>query len=240
MRRVFPMTLFAIVGVFGLAFGEAKVSIPNATFNFGKTVQQAVLTHDFWIKSVGDEPVVVTKVVPGCGCTQSHLSDSTIAPGDSTRMHLIFSTGRFRGYVGKQPYLLIEGSEQKQYMKIYAYLEIKPEDSRPVVIDPVVVDVSQFDERPRRRASFSISNPTDKDLKISVVDSSFKSFAVEIPKIVKAGESVNGLVTVNEDMVENSFQESFTIGFDDIESSLYTIPVRRDYYVESERASQGK
>jgi len=209
------------------AAATPKLKITEDTFDFGKSVQKAVLTHDFWIKSTGDEPLKIKEVVPGCGCTESWLSDSVIAPGDSARMHIIFSSGRFRGHVGKRPYFLSNATDEKTYLKIYTYLEVDPTESRPIGINPPVVDVSQFDERPRRRAKFLIENKSDKDLRIQVADSSLKSFSVKVPKKVKAGDSVEGLITVHEDRVQFGFEESFTLQFDDIEASRYTIPVRR-------------
>ena len=31
-----------------------EITIPASDFDFGKTVQRTILTHDFWIKSTGD------------------------------------------------------------------------------------------------------------------------------------------------------------------------------------------
>ena len=209
------------------AFAGPDIYVGEDSFDFGKSVQKAVLTHDFWIKSAGDDTLRVTEIVPGCGCTESWLTDSTIAPGDSANLHIIFSTGRFRGHVNKRPYLMTNVSGEKVYLKISAELEIEPEKSLPIALSPPVVDVSQFDERPRRRARFFIENRTDNNLKISVVDSSFKSFEVEIPNEVKAGESVAGLVTVFKDAVGTTFEESITIELNDPGTSRYSIPVKR-------------
>jgi hypothetical protein len=209
------------------AFAGPDIDIEQDSYDFGKSVQKVVLTHDFWIKSSGEDTLRVTEIVPGCGCTESWLTDSTIAPGDSANLHIIFSTGRFSKHVSKQPYLMTNVSGERVYLKISAELEIEPEKSLPITISPSLVDVSQFDERPRRRSRFFIENRTDNNLKISVVDSSFKSFEVKVPKEVKAGESVAGLVIVFEGAVETSFEESITIELNDPGSSRYSIPVKR-------------
>ncbi len=214
-----------------------KVEVPESTIDFGKTVQKAVLTHSFWIKSTGDDTLRIMKIEPGCGCTQAPLADSVLAPGDSTTFKIIFSTGRFVGHVAKSPYFITNASADKVYLKILAELETEPQSSRPVVINPPVVDVSQFGERTRRRARFLIENRTDNDLNVSVVDSSLKSFKVEIPKRIKAGEAAAGLISVCKEAVETSFEESITLEFDDPARSRYSIPIKRMYRIKKKAGS---
>ncbi|MCP4685926.1 MAG: DUF1573 domain-containing protein, partial [bacterium] len=53
-----------------------KLEIKEATFDFGRISQNRILTHDFWLRSVGDDTVRVIRLWPGCGCTQIPLEDS--------------------------------------------------------------------------------------------------------------------------------------------------------------------
>lgn len=224
-------TLLFLIGFFAMvatsASGEPAIEFTHDTFNFGKTVQQVVLTHDFWIKSTGDAPLEILEVVPGCGCTKSTLSDSIIAPGDSASLHIVFSSGRFRGNVSKRPYLRTNVSEENIYLKIFAELEINPAASTPAVLTPSAVDVSQFDERPRRKARFTLENVSDVDQKLTVVDSTGKSFTVEIDKKIKKGEAVQGIITVNEDAMGTEFEESITLELVGKERVRYSVPVKR-------------
>ncbi|UCC45744.1 MAG: DUF1573 domain-containing protein [Candidatus Zixiibacteriota bacterium] len=204
-----------------------EITIPVTDFDFGKTVQRTILTHDFWIKSTGDEPLEILHVEPGCGCTQSWMSDTVIAPGDSARLHIVFSTGRFRGNVAKRPYLLTNVSDEKVYLKIFANLIVDTAGDLPAAVVPPIVDVSQFGDKPRRRARFTLENKSTGELKVSVADSSGKSFTVKLPHEIKGGESIEGLITVDEDRVETGFEESITIELTGTERVRYSVPVRR-------------
>jgi len=233
MIRNTLVTMFASAGLVVIATAAPKMEVPEDTIDFGKTVQRVVLTHDFWIKSVGDDTLRITGIEPGCGCTQVPLKDTVLAPGDSTTLRIIFSTGYFLGRVDKRPYIITNASNEKTYLKVSAELAVEPPSYWPVVIKPAVVDVSQFGEQPRRRARFLIENRLDKDLNIQVVDSSLKSFTVEIPEKVKARDSVSGLIIVRKDAVDTEFEESITIEFDDEDRSRYSIPVKRMYLASS-------
>ncbi|HUV31301.1 MAG TPA: DUF1573 domain-containing protein [Acidobacteriota bacterium] len=238
MRRL-ALTCLSLLALSKAAAGGPSVEVSHDEFDFGKTVQRAVVTHDFWIKSTGDDTLIITNVVPGCGCTKSWVSDSTLAPGDSTNLHIVFSTGYFRGHVAKRPYIETNASADKVYVKIHAELEVQPQNGGAVAITPPVVDVSQFDERPRRRARFFIENRSDRNLNISVADSSFKSFSVKVPDKVKAGESVEALITVFKEAVATDFEESLTLEFDDALQSRFTVPIKRLYRAGDKSTATG-
>ena len=103
---IFLLSLILIVAVASVSYAEAKLEIPSRSFNFGKVIQHVTITHEFWLKSVGDEPLTVTQIWPGCGCTQIPLEDSTIAPGDSLALKIILDTQSFRGNLAKHPSLM--------------------------------------------------------------------------------------------------------------------------------------
>ena len=62
------------------------LAIEEDSFDFGYVPQRSKIAHVFWLKSVGDETLKITKVTPGCGCTKAPLEKSELAPGDSTRL----------------------------------------------------------------------------------------------------------------------------------------------------------
>ena len=222
--------------IFILAFmtslsAAPKLELPETSFNFGKTVQRHKVNHTFWIKSTGDDTLRISKIDPGCGCTQAPISDSTIAPGDSTALEIILSTKSYRGYISKRPYFKTNISDEKVYLRIDAELLPAPVNMTPVSFSPLVLEVSQFTETPRRKAKFLIENKYDRDFNIILVDGVNKSFDVEIPKKVKAGETVQGRVIVHEDAIDKNFEQSFTIEIDDDFRTRFTLPVVRVFRV---------
>ncbi|MFH2048853.1 MAG: DUF1573 domain-containing protein [bacterium] len=232
--------LFSVLCVMIMStFAQAgpKIFLPETEFNWGKICQNRTVNHTFWIKSVGDDTLIITKVVPGCGCTKAPLQDSVLAPGDSTRLDIFFSTKSYRGYVTKKPYLLTNIGEEITYLKIYSLLVAEPENDLPLYLNPQYIDVSQYTEKPRRKASFLIENRGDIDYKLTLIDWERDFFDVDLPSLVKAGETVEGSIMVHEDKVPYDFNLSLTFAINDIDETRYTLPIERKVRVKKGAAA---
>ncbi len=208
-------------------YAAPQIEIPESSFNFGKAPQKAKVSHTFWIKSVGTDTLVIEKIIPGCGCTKAPLQDSVLAPGDSTSLEIIFATKSFRGFVAKKPYLETNISDEKVYLRIDAELFPKPESIGPVGFEPFKLDVSQYTKKPRRKAKFQLVNKSDKDYEITLVDIDGKAFDVKMPKKIKAGESIDGMITIHKDKLDKEFDSSFTIEINDDFRTRVSLPIRR-------------
>ncbi len=208
------------------------VKIPNPLFDFGKVCQKAQVAHTFWVKSVGDDTLRITKVIPGCGCTKAPIEDSVIAPGDSTALEIFFSTKSYRGVVSKRPYLETNIGDEKVYVKIKAELLPEPDSAMPLNLSPYNLDISQFTQRPRRKAKFLIQNKSDQDYEITLIDWSQKYFDVELPQKIKAGETAEGVVIVHKEAIETEFEQSLTFEINDEGNSRYSLPIRRMYRIK--------
>ena len=206
------------------------VEIVGATVNFGQVTQDKILVHDCWIKATGDRPVKITLIFPGCGCTQIPLEDSTIAPGDSTALRIQFNTSKFMGHINKRPTIKtnITGKTPLK-LDIHADVLIEGDSAWPVVVQPDLLDVSQYTEKERRRASFHLVNRSDEDFAVTAIDTSLLAFEVNVPDKLKAGETIEGKLRVRKDRVEDDFEESVTFRLDGKESYYVTLPVQRRY-----------
>ena len=80
-----------------------------------------------------------------------------------------------------------------------------------------------------RIAEFKIVNMGSRDYMVRLIDKPEIDFVVELPEIIKAGETMIAKVIVNDESIEKHFQHSFTIEFDDDNMTRYTIPVKRIY-----------
>lgn len=234
MRHMKSLGFSALVTVTAVlsSAAEPQIEIPDAEFDFGRVCQHASVAHTFWIKSVGDDTLRITKVIPGCGCTKAPLEDSVLAPGDSTSLEIIFSTRSYRGYVSKRPYVETNIGEEKYYVKILSELLPEPDTIMPVSLSPALLDVSQFSPNPRRRAKFLILNKGEQDLDLTLIEWAKDFFDVKFPDEVKAGETVQGIVTVREDKIETEFEKSLTFQISDSTNTRYTLPVKRWYRVK--------
>ena len=238
MKRLFVLALTGLLALSAVTVTAGPaVEIPQSTFNFGRTSQHTVVSHTFWVKSVGDDTLRINRVIPGCGCTQTPLRDSVLAPGDSTRWDIFFSTKSYRGYVSKSPYLETNIGDEKTHVKIKAELLPKPDSAWPLVLSPVKLDVSQFTEKPRRKARFHVINRSDKDYSLTLVDWARDYFEVKLPGKVKAGETVEGQISVFEDKIPEGFEHSLTIQINDEVNTRYSLPIERKYRIKRKAAA---
>lgn len=229
----------ALVGAGSAAVAGPAIKVPNDAFDFGRVQQNAVVTHSFWVKSVGDQPLRILEVVPGCGCTQVPLKVSVLAPGDSTRLDITLRTKGFLGAINKRPYLVTNAGDEHTYLKLYANIVTDLESAPPISLVPAKVDVSQFTKL-RRKAKFTLYNRTGRDVRLELSDGAFKSFEIKIPSEIKAGGSAEGEIKVVESAIKTEFEESFTVEALGDERMRLTIPVIRMYKPDSGSAQVGR
>lgn len=96
-------------------------------------------------------------------------------------------------------------------------------------MNPYKVDLSQFTEKIIDKASFTIRNVSDKELKLKLVGSPSDFFNVKLPKSVGAGKSVKGEIILTDKAKETSFAKSVTIELDDETTTRFTLPIKRAY-----------
>ncbi|MFH1686147.1 MAG: DUF1573 domain-containing protein [bacterium] len=228
-RNAVLLSLTLIAFVAGTAPAGPMLKLSERQFDWGRTCQNATVSHRFWIESTGDDTLVITKVVPGCGCTRAPLLDSILAPGEKTPLDIFFSTKSYRGKVSKSPYLETNIGDEKIYLKILSELSPQPDTLRPIFCNPHKVDVSQFRPNPPRRiAGFWIHNAGDRDYKITLIDHAAEAFEVKLPELVAAGDSVEVKLRVTDESLEQEFDHSITFSIDDDSATRYTVPVRRE------------
>ena len=209
-----------------------RLTVHSPEFNFGMTVQNATVSHSFWLHSTGDDTLRITEVKPGCGCTKAPLDKEVLAPGDSARLDILFATGRYSGMVTKRPVVHTNAGRQPEIMAIHSHILVGPDSAYPVRLQPSRLDVSQFTEAPRRKAKFLVENLGAHDYELELVDWPDQFYEVKLPGKVKAGETVEGEIIVREDKVEESFERSFTFTINDDSGTRYTLPVKRMYRVK--------
>lgn len=230
-RSLFWFAAAALVLAGGGAFAAPKMHVTPNEFNFGKVPQQSTYTTLFWIKSTGSDTLRILEIDPGCSCTQMPLPDSSIAPGDSVPLGIIFKSGRMRGNIGKAPKIKTNASAEFHYLKLYAYALTDTIGVMPLGISPAIVDVSQFSEKRRRKATVRVTNRSPNAVTISLHNILSNSFSVTGPTAIAAGATIELTVQVKEEKVATSFQESFTISVSDEDRSVLSVPVVRTYAV---------
>lgn len=208
-----------------------NIEIRDDSFNFGRAAQHAVLSHRFKIASTGDDTLIITKIVPGCGCTKAPLADSILAPGEETTLELFFSTKSFRGIVSKKAYIETNIGDARYYIKFQSELLPQPDTIMPIHLSPSRLDISQFKKKVRRRAKFWIHNKDSVDYRLKLIDYPAEVLDVKMPEIVLAHDSAWGGITVKDAALATEFEHSVTFELDDGSGIRYSLPIKRMYRV---------
>jgi len=221
----------------GSALSAPRLVLEESEFNFGFVPQNSKISHVFWLKSAGDDSLKILSVVPGCGCTKAPLENSKLAAGDSTRLEIIFSTGRYRNRVSKSPRIETNEGPPHKSVRIITQVVARPDSTYPVVCKPYKLDISQFGEKVRSRMEFQITNVSEQDLEISLIDRPEGLFELMLPENIKAGQTATASIQLHEDGIESSFEKSITIELNDTQSSRFTIPIKRNLRDQTTTAS---
>lgn len=68
------------------------IKFESERFDFGTIKQGTVVTHTFDFKNTGDQPLIINKVTPSCGCLVSSFSKEPIGPGENGTITVRFNS----------------------------------------------------------------------------------------------------------------------------------------------------
>lgn len=76
--------------------------LSEAQFDFGKIKKGDQKEHTYEITNMGKNPLIISQVKPGCGCTVPDYTQEPILPGQKGKITLKFDSSNFDGLVNKQ------------------------------------------------------------------------------------------------------------------------------------------
>ena len=147
--------------------------------------------------------------------------------GDSAKLEIIFDTRTYKSKVSKKPKIQTNEGPPDKRVTITATITPRPDSTYPIRIVPYKVDLSQFSDKVIDKAEFVITNVSEEPLDISMIAFAQDYFSVKLPDKVKPGETVSGIIKINDDYLAKSFNKSFTIELSDPQSSRFTVPIKR-------------
>lgn len=212
---------------FSHTMADPLMYVPESAFDFGYVAPKAVVSHVFWLKSMGDEDLRILKVTPGCGCTQTPLATDSIGPGDSTHIEIIFSTGKYRKNTSKRTRLQTNESSEFFNLLIEAYVLPEGDSTYPLSLSSFVIDLSPLSDKPRLVAPLTITNLSSEKMSVQLIDTYDQLFTIELPDDIEPGQTGGGAVHLTDLGAKSDFSKSFTIEADNFLRSRYTISVTR-------------
>jgi len=119
--KVLATLIIALVSISGVYAQEASASDqagPVMTFNeekhdFGDINQGDKVEHVFEFENTGNEPLIITNVQTTCGCTAPEWPRDPVAPGQSSKIKVVFNSS---GKIGRQNKVITIVSNAKNPM----------------------------------------------------------------------------------------------------------------------------
>ena len=78
------------------------IALSESQFDFGKMKKGDQKEHVYEVTNTGENPLIISQVKPGCGCTVPDYTKEPILPGQKGKITLKFDSSSFDGLVNKQ------------------------------------------------------------------------------------------------------------------------------------------
>ncbi len=70
---------------------STSIALSESNFDFGKIKKGDKVEHVYEITNTGKNPLVISEVKPGCGCTAPDFTKEPIMPGKKEKLHCILT-----------------------------------------------------------------------------------------------------------------------------------------------------
>ena len=79
-----------------------KIYLAEDVFDFGEINQGELVTHDFLIKNIGNDNLIINSAKGTCGCTVPEWPKDPILPGQESKIKVTFNSSGKKGVQSKQ------------------------------------------------------------------------------------------------------------------------------------------
>ncbi len=100
------------------------IALSESNFDFGKIKKGDKVEHVYEVTNTGSNPLVISEVKPGCGCTAPDFTKEPIMPGKKGKITLHFDSSNFDGNVNK--YADVFANVEKTPVKLTFTANIQP------------------------------------------------------------------------------------------------------------------
>lgn len=76
--------------------------LSESHFDFGNVKKGEKVDHVYEVTNTGENPLIISAVKPGCGCTAPDYTKEPILPGQKGKITLSFDSSSFEGVQNKQ------------------------------------------------------------------------------------------------------------------------------------------
>ncbi|UKB83497.1 DUF1573 domain-containing protein [Chryseobacterium sp. MEBOG06] len=103
---------------------STSLALSESNFDFGKIKKGDKVEHVYEVTNTGKNPLIISEVKPGCGCTAPDFTKEPIMPGKKGKITLHFDSSNFDGNV--QKYADVFANVEKAPIKLTFTANIQP------------------------------------------------------------------------------------------------------------------
>ncbi len=100
-----------------------NLALSEPDFDFGKIKKGDKVEHVYEVTNTGKNPLIISSVVPTCGCTVPEFTKDPIMPGQKGKVTLKFDSTNFQGIVHKTAQLYANVSQVPIELKFTADIQ---------------------------------------------------------------------------------------------------------------------
>ncbi|WP_415329052.1 DUF1573 domain-containing protein [Chryseobacterium sp. MMS23-Vi53] len=100
------------------------IALAQSNYDFGNVKKGDKVEHVYEVTNTGTNPLVISEVKPGCGCTAGDFTKEPILPGKKGKITLHFDSTNFDGNVSK--YADVFANVEKAPIKLTFTANIQP------------------------------------------------------------------------------------------------------------------
>lgn len=189
------------------------------SYNFGSVDETEEVEHDFILRNIGDEPVIIQKIDSSCGCTTTRLGGKVLQPGIST---VLTAKINLRGRRGSQnKHIYVQSNDPKQPQLV---LKMVGNVTSQIDIFPRRIDF--MDIKPDQSVSRTamITNNAGKPMRITGMVSTGKFFSVD-RKTIEEGKRYQIEIKTKPPLQNGMSRGSVTIKTNNPKYATISIPV---------------
>lgn len=100
------------------------IALSESNFDFGNIKKGSKVNHVYEVTNTGTNPLIISEVKPGCGCTAPDFTKEPIMPGKKGKITLSFDSSNFDGAVNK--YADVFANVEKAPVKLTFNANVQP------------------------------------------------------------------------------------------------------------------
>ncbi len=170
MNRLLTIILMGML-FFAYSANASDLKISETSISFGNIKEGPPVEKKITLTNEGSKAVTIANTVTSCACTSVSLSKTTIEPGESSELLIIYNTYKYPGKFDKT-ITIFTGPEGKDedVIHILGYVDQIP--MGVIGITPRKTDVGELKVNEKNRVQMVIENEGDAPLTVTRIHSS--------------------------------------------------------------------